>query len=1381
MTDWSRLLPYREGKRKSFEELCYQLAAREFEHLGRFTSIDDSGGGDGVEFFLTLSDGTEWGWQAKFFHPDQRLNTSRKRQVRDSLERSIERHPRLTRWFLCTPTSFTTGDNETELRWWSQLQERHSNVRLEHWGDSELSRLLAHPQSAGQRAYFFGDIPLDPDWFRSRLDRQLANLRDPFDPRLHAITEADLRLHFLVRDHLWRASLRESTCHAEEALQILRVEWADACSIAYTEAFVPAATALLHAAEAAVAMMRNIADQQNPPTEDSIAGLQAAFEQVGTTRQAFTWIAVGEFDPKMLDDEHQNPDHPPVPGTLQILIQPASRSVQILQRLHQVLETLQDGHRHSMHIIGAAGIGKTHGAAHACHIAIAEGRPAILLLGSQFHPDRSLEAQIRDQLDIPSRYSWEEFVGALDSYAAACGSPALLIVDALNEAAAPTMWRQRLPGLEESLRRHPNVRLATTCRPSYVKTIWADPPPNLVQAEGLPLDAIPVVMQRYFARYRLIVDTTLTPPWHFRQPLYLKIFCESEKPRGETPREVFLGAQTLFSVLERYLARASQSLCTKLDRPPSDRFLLKVFGPFCDELWTTCRRTVSFERAMQLLDGSTNPPWEQSLTRALLDEGLLLHADLSETEGEQVGFTYDLLGGYLVALQLLTRTGDAGIEELVNSTPLLDRLAAPEAEHRHPLHEDILRGLAAAFPVVTGHHLLAVARNEVLWNAGLQALFELDPKWISNETIHLVVRLFVEPGNRLPLLHLALNTALSPRHPLNFSFWDQLLRTLSMRERDLAWSVSVQQGLGFWNWLAQETERACRVDQAPLPHTRAKMELATLALRWVLSSTVRGLRDRSTRALYWYGRRHPGELATLTIDSLGINDPYVPERCLAASFGVAMAFRADPTKAMYRGQFLPELSRKLYAAMFAPAAPHPSTHALLRDSAAGIIELATRADPELFEHDELARARPPFPRASGRANVETWASAEDHDRDGYRDGNEPISSEFAKYVVGELLSYRLDIEHPECQKVISQVRWRMYDLGYRLNAFGDLDTRTDRVAGMPPATEPKPRVDRFGHKYAWIAFCELYGWRCDRERLSRMDGWSLRPGGIELDASFPDLPADPRVVPHDFLPDRTMPLREWVESGPVPDVSGLLVLQSLGAARGPWILLDANIEEANPVSGHAIVFFMRSILCSAEDAHALTESLASAPPEAYPRLRPPDELHAYAGEAPWRDSYLENEPEEVSLTDPRAGSDRSFTIHFPVKEGAWETSQPEIVAHRGIAILEKQIAERFGLWLRLPSWNFHDPEGRTATVSVLHRTRTEKHTLTWIRQDLLDQWLTEHEQALVWTVSGQRKRTVNHPSFIADPDVAYRYRLFGEVHRLTGGRPVRVQPSPQSS
>jgi hypothetical protein len=49
---WSKLKPYDHTTYRSFEELCYCIAKNLYGHLGQFTSLDDSGGGDGVEFYL---------------------------------------------------------------------------------------------------------------------------------------------------------------------------------------------------------------------------------------------------------------------------------------------------------------------------------------------------------------------------------------------------------------------------------------------------------------------------------------------------------------------------------------------------------------------------------------------------------------------------------------------------------------------------------------------------------------------------------------------------------------------------------------------------------------------------------------------------------------------------------------------------------------------------------------------------------------------------------------------------------------------------------------------------------------------------------------------------------------------------------------------------------------------------------------------------------------------------------------------------------------------------------------------------------------------------------------------------------------------------------
>ena len=150
MIDWSKLETYQNNKYRSFEELCYQIAKGLYGEKGRFTSVDDSGGGDGVEFYLTLPNGDQWGWQAKYYVSEyvsesdsaNRLNASRKRSIKNSLKRACEIHPSLKKWILCTPTNFTPKEQNWFKDTLPQSMPENMNVDFEHWGNSEIQRLV---------------------------------------------------------------------------------------------------------------------------------------------------------------------------------------------------------------------------------------------------------------------------------------------------------------------------------------------------------------------------------------------------------------------------------------------------------------------------------------------------------------------------------------------------------------------------------------------------------------------------------------------------------------------------------------------------------------------------------------------------------------------------------------------------------------------------------------------------------------------------------------------------------------------------------------------------------------------------------------------------------------------------------------------------------------------------------------------------------------------------------------------------------------------------------------------------------------------------------------------------------------------------------------
>jgi len=144
MIDWSKLKPYEGDKFKSFEELCYQIAKGLYAKRGEFTPIDDSGGGDGVEFYLTSRNGDQWGWQAKFYYPNKRLSASNRRaNIKNSLHRACQEHPGLKKWFLCTPTNLTRTENFWFENALSKSLPQNMNVELIHWGDSEFQDWLS--------------------------------------------------------------------------------------------------------------------------------------------------------------------------------------------------------------------------------------------------------------------------------------------------------------------------------------------------------------------------------------------------------------------------------------------------------------------------------------------------------------------------------------------------------------------------------------------------------------------------------------------------------------------------------------------------------------------------------------------------------------------------------------------------------------------------------------------------------------------------------------------------------------------------------------------------------------------------------------------------------------------------------------------------------------------------------------------------------------------------------------------------------------------------------------------------------------------------------------------------------------------------------------
>jgi hypothetical protein len=149
---------------------------------------------------------------------------------------------------------------------------------------------------------------------------------------------------------------------------------------------------------------------------------------------------------------------------------------------------------------------------------------------------------------------------------------------------------------------------------------------------------------------------------------------------------------------------------------------------------------------------------------------------------------------------------------------------------------------------------------------------------------------------------------------------------------------------------------------------------------------------------------------------------------LGASYGVTMARHVDIVDQAFVSTTLPDFARSLYNSMFAEGAPVGTTHSLMREYAARIIEIASLHNIDLFSSAELQRSKPPFTNGGLRKWGECEISKEEH-----HGLDSPFYMDFENYTLGSLVPGRgnYDYEHEGYQKVRAQVLWRVKELGCR--------------------------------------------------------------------------------------------------------------------------------------------------------------------------------------------------------------------------------------------------------------------------------------------------------------------------------------------------------------
>jgi hypothetical protein len=871
-----------------------------------------------------------------------------------------------------------------------------------------------------------------------------------------------------------------------------------------------------------------------------------------------------------------------------------------------------------VHIFGEAGSGKTYFATNLANSFIENEKPALFISGKRFTNDNSLEIQLKDILDIPQKYSFSEFLDYLNELAKTYNIRLPIIIDGLNEATngigMSNVWKIGLKSFIKDIKQRKSLLLITTCRETYKQYIWGN---KRLENEELIQDFHGDVglelIKKYFEYYKInakkITDAVL---YQFSKPLYLRIFCESKNHNRQVEIEVYIGEDSIHEIFDKYIKHTNENIIELLELDPSVNLVetaLKEIGKY---LWENKSRYMSLGDACQLIDNKH--PYQlasKSKIRALHHEKLLIFIDTIDQK-EKISFVYDLLGGYIIAKYLFDTYNN--INNILNSNEILDYLFSNDYSKLHPLYDDIRRSLAILSVSKNNKYLHDVSNDENVITTSIYSLFEILPNKITENCVNFAKNYFLN-SEFIPF-NLLRNSLFVDNHPLNSMFFFDLLKVMEMTKRDLIWTENVRINAEKYCRDINTFEELCEGEN------QAKtIKLFAYYIIWCLSSVNKIIRDKATKALYSYGRNFPEEFFELLLKSLDINDPWISERMLAASYGVAMALQYTISK-----NILPKWGKRIYDLMFKKNAKYSTTHLLKRDYAKGIIDITLVHNPELLSKEEQKRITPPFKDGG----IREWGESEDKDKEKYSDGNYPLDGiahedpiskvnskidKYAKFSINSKSSDKLAYEEIE-----RKLFWRIYQLGYSLDLFGEIDKNIEAQKYYRP-------IKTYGYgKYVDIAVLELAGYRDDLD-LFRTDYINENHSSlIDIDPSFPIDVEKFKLINKDFGVNGNIPDKKWLNGYDV-DLEEYMIVSEINDLEGPWVLLDGFFDNKN--KKRDIHLFPRGFFVHATDEEKICHFLEK---QCLDRRWLPEisgDLYLYAGEIPWNGMFADEKWEEI--------------------------------------------------------------------------------------------------------------------------------------------------------
>lgn len=952
--DFTRIRSFDGSKDGGFEELVCQLAhLNQPKQAKNFIRKDGAGGDGGVECYWILEDGSEHAWQAKYF--TDRLEGSQWSQIDDSVRTAIDKHPRLTKYYVSVPKDLNDSRKASRSgkqvvssldKWnqyvqiWTKLaKDKGINLEFEYWGRHELSMMLQRDESnySGRTLYWFNEPVLSIGTFTELANKSKISLGERFSEEYHIDLPIQKKVEGLGISPEWKETINNQKKILFDLIhridQLDRFENKTLNKGSNWTVFKENATKFK---ESYLEILITKYD------ELKITNIRGGFEGLrglAADLNSFIWDNINDKNERWEDIRYQ------FRGVIETL---DSIKTFIFGIATEAYETK------SVVILGDAGIGKSHLLCDIAQKRIADDLPTVFLLGQRYSGGNPLNF-IAEELDLRG-VSFKQLLGALDSAGEAKQTRTLIIVDALNEGNNRFDWQDQLMSFIAELKNYPHIALLVSCRSTYKDFILSEEiNGNIVEIfhagfKGYEHRAA----MKYLSKQGIDKPSVPLLSPEFSNPLFLKTCCKAIKSKGLTSFPKGLeGQSAIFNFylesIENVIKRRKKYMG---NRNVSNRILSKLIELIYPDNLFGIETNLAADIIREV---DPKPNFDDDLIDILISEGLLALDMITDNNGntiEVVRFTYERFSDYFIAENIINNLNEEDLEAEFETHGKLEEII------KNPYkYSGIIEALGIVFPEKFCLEFIDFISkenkhyNSIFDKSFTDVLLLRSKDSINDRTIALLNKIssygfFNESLDKI----LALST--EPNHPLNAEFLHENLKRRNMGQRDYFWSTHI--AVSDYEEDEEQPESVTRtlIDWALYADLSGvedeRIRLLSYTLLWMTTTSNRKVRDQATKSLVRILSYRPYIINELLPEFNDIDDLYLKERLYAVSYGVVCNINdLDEVR---------EIAEKVYELQFVQKKPEP--HLLLRDYARGIMEYALYKN--LIAKEMSSNFRPPY-------------------------------------------------------------------------------------------------------------------------------------------------------------------------------------------------------------------------------------------------------------------------------------------------------------------------------------------------------------------------------------------------------------------------------------